>query len=72
MSEQFEFGFTKRKFTGYEKEIDWDSVSGIDLADNPRLHARWMQSDERKREEIQMRGWAKNIRNRRRTEYVVI
>lgn len=55
----------RRRFTGDEAEIDWDSASGMDLAANPRLLDRWVHSPERRREEAQMRRWDRNRRDRR-------
>ena len=55
------------RYTGCEPTIDWKAVSGIDLATHPRLLSRWLHSPERKREERQMRRWAKEIKRRKNT-----
>lgn len=39
------------KYDGTEPEIDWDTVSGLDLAGNLRLLARWMASPTRRNED---------------------
>lgn len=57
----------RTKWTGHEPVIDWDSLSGIDLADacasNPILWSRYQQ-EEQPRVERQMACWARNIRRR--------
>jgi hypothetical protein len=50
-------------YTGYEEHIDWDAVSGIDLATKPRLLSRWINSPRRRREEREMRTWARRRRS---------
>ena len=57
------------KYTGHEPVIDWDSLSGFDLADacisNSLLWSRYLK-EEQPRMERQMRRWADQIRRRQR------
>lgn len=66
MSEQLELLDTRPRYTGFEKDIDWDRVSGMDLATNERLLSRWIHSPERRRQEEQMRRWSREIKRRNR------
>lgn len=63
----------RTKYTGHEPVIDWDSLSGIDLADacisNPVLWSRYLR-EEQPREERQMKQWAKAIKARHRAHIV--
>jgi uncharacterized protein YndB with AHSA1/START domain len=52
-------------YTGYEHHIDWDAVSGMDLATKPRLLARWINSPERQRQERKSQSLARKTRRRR-------
>lgn len=67
MEQQLEmFEPARIRYTGYEPEIDWDAVSGMDLASTPRLLARWINSDRKRRDEAETRRWAREIKERNR------
>lgn len=45
--------------------VDWDGVSGLDLATDPELHRRYLK-EERPHVEREMKRWARAIKDRRR------
>ena len=49
----------RRRYTGHEAVIDWDYVSGMDLATKPELLRRWIASPERKAQAAQMKRWGR-------------
>ena len=68
-----QFDLFRTRYTGHEPVIDWDSVSGIDLADacisNSALWSRYLK-EEQPRVERQMKQWAKAIKSRHRAHIV--
>jgi hypothetical protein len=49
-------------FNGTDPVIDWDLVTGYDLATNEVLFKRWGASDYKKREEAEMRSLRNSMR----------
>ena len=60
--------FGRTKPDAHAREIDWDAVSGLDLATDDALLRRFIR-EELPRQQAQMQRWARTIRARKREQW---
>lgn len=60
--------FGRPKPDAKAREIDWEAVSGLDMATDDKLLRRFIR-EELPREEAQMKRWARAISERKREQW---